>query len=386
MTKEQPATLPAPAGFNSLSTPTYRGSTITYPDYDSFVARGSLGRKAYTYGLAGTPTSRALADKLTALENGADTYLTPSGLMAITVTFLALLSSGDRVLLPETVYAPVRRFAKDTLARIAIEAHYYDPTKPLDLSAFGPELRLLWIESPGSVTMEMQDILRLSAQARSLGILVGCDNSWATPLYCRPLELGADIVVEAVTKYLSGHSDILLGSITARTEALAARIHQTVRALGVGVSPDDCFLALRGLETAHVRLSHIARTALIVAKKLKDDHHVAEVLMPAIPGVAGHDIWKAQYSGASGVFSFLMQPEDRDHHRARFAALTMFKIGASWGGTHSLIAPSPVADGRCGGRYQDQMIVRISVGLEDAQAIAKDLDRFLGQGRHTNLR
>ncbi len=364
-------------GFNSLSVPTYRASTITYPNVDSFIARGSRGRHAYSYGLAGTPTSRTLADKLTALENGCDTFLTPSGLMAITVSCLAVLSAGDRVLLPETVYAPVRRFAADTLAKLNIEAHYYDPTKPVDLGAFGPELRLLWIESPGSITMEMQDIAALSKQAKDQGILVGCDNSWATPFYCRPLDLGADIVVEAVTKYLAGHSDLLLGSTTVRTNDLAGRIHAAIRALGVGVSPDDCFLALRGLETAHVRLTHVGRTALSLAEKLLQHENVTDVLMPALPSGSGHALWKQQYSGTCGVFSFVMLPDDEESYRARFARLQLMQIGASWGGTHSLIAPSPVADGRCGGRYDGKRINRLSVGLEDAKEIGADLDRFL---------
>lgn len=367
------------AEFNSLSVPTYRGSTITYPDYDSFVARGSLGRNAYTYGLAGTPTTRALADNLTALENGVDTFLTPSGLMAITVTFLALLKSGDRVLLPETVYGPVRRFAEDTMVPMGIEALYYDPTKPLDLDS--AEVRLLWIESPGSITMEMQDIHGLATAARSRGILVGCDNSWASPLLCQPLNLGTDVVVEAVTKYLSGHSDLLLGSITARDEDVASDIHKTIRSLGVGVSPDDCFLALRGLETAPLRLAHVGSVAEQIAKWLAEKDPVAEVLMPALPKALGHDLWKAQYKGASGVFSIIMKPEVDERHRTHFENLRLFQIGASWGGTHSLVAPSPVTDGRCGGLYDEKRVVRLSIGLEEAGVLLEDLDRFLSDDK-----
>jgi len=365
-------------GFNSLSVPTYRGSTITYPDYDSFVARGERGREAYTYGLAGTPTSRTLANRLTELENGTDTFLTPSGLMAITITFLAVLKAGDRVLLPQTVYAPVRRFAADTLAKLEVEALYYDPTEQLNLESHGTSVRLLWVESPGSITMEMQDIAGLSEAAHANGILIGCDNSWATPLNCRPLDLGADIVVEAVTKYLSGHSDVLLGSITTGSEEVANQIHAAVRSLGVGVSPDDCFLALRGLETASVRLAHVGDAALRLANGLTIYHQVANVLMPSLAGTDGHDLWKTQYSGASGVFSFIMKPEDVTEHRARYDRLERLQIGASWGGTHSLIAPCRVTDGRCGGRYDGKQIVRLSVGLEQVDQIAADIDRFLG--------
>lgn len=370
-------THPTANGFNSLSPATHRGSTITFPDYESFINRGTLGRSAYNYGLNGTPTTRELSAKLTELENGCDTFLTPSGLMAISVTLLACLNSGDCLLLPETVYGPVRRFASDTLAKFGIEVCYYDPTLPESINWDRPNLKMFWIESPGSITMEVQDITALVAEAKTRGILVGCDNSWASPLFCRPIDLGVDIVVEAVTKYLSGHSDLLLGSITTRDELSAAMVYQTIRSLGVGVSPDDCFLALRGLETARVRLDHIDKTAPVIARHIETSAGVEQVLYPALASNRFHKLWRSQFSGASGVFSFVMKDETDQIHAARYARLEVFKLGASWGGTHSLVAPSPVNDGRAGGVYDQKRIVRISVGLEPLDELINDVTRLL---------
>lgn len=365
--------------FLSLSPPTYRGSTILYPDYESFVNRSSLGRKAYTYGLNGTPTTRELASKLTEFEGGTDTFLTPSGLMAITTTILAVVCHGDHILLPDSVYAPVRRFAKTTLGKMGVTVEYYDPLKPEKLNFTTPNLRLIWIESPGSITMEVQDIPALSKAAHQHDILVGCDNSWASPIYCKPLNLGADIVVEAVTKYLSGHSDLLLGSITVQSEALATKIHETIISLGIGVSPDDCFLALRGLESATVRLAHIEKSALILATCLKASSTVSAILHPALEDFPTHHLWQQQFCGSSGVFSFVINDETDNDHAARFERLDTFQIGASWGGTHSLIAPSPVSDQvrTINPEFVGKRLVRLSIGLENIDALVKDITAFI---------
>ncbi len=366
--------------FRSLSVPTYRGSTIIYSDYESFVNRSKLGRKAYTYGLNGTPTSRALASRLTTLENGVDTFLAPSGLMAITTTLLAVAAQGDVILFPDSVYAPVRRFAATTLHKLGIRAEYYDSLAPETIDFGRPDLRLVWIESPGSITMEFQDIAMIARQAHAHGVLVGCDNSWASPLYCRPLDLGADIVVEAVTKYLSGHSDLLLGSISVASETLAEQIHDTIRSIGVGVSPDDCFLALRGLDSAGVRLAHVEKTAVRLAEMIRGAGTVSAVLHPALDGFPTQALWKRQYAGSTGLFSFVMRDEPDDAHGARFERLATLRIGASWGGTHSLIAPSPVdhAVRTVNTAFIGKRLVRLSVGLEDVGELERDLNAFLG--------
>lgn len=363
--------------FRSLSPATHRGSTIIFPDYQSFINRGKLGRSGYNYGLNGTPTSRHLSQQITDLEGGCDTFLTSSGLMAITVTLLACLSSGDGVCFPETVYAPVRRFASRTLSKMGIEVAYYDPCAPDDIDWKALNLRLVWIESPGSVTMEVQDFRAIVDLANTHDVLTGCDNSWASLYFCRPLEMGVDIVVEAVTKYLSGHSDLLMGSITARNEEFAGIIYETIQSLGVGVSPDDCFLALRGMETAELRLRRVSETAQSVATQLAQHPIIEEVLYPACEGNEFHNLWRAQYSGAGGVLSFIVRDEDEHSHASRFDRIDEIKLGASWGGTHSLISPAAVEDGRRGGRYDKRRIVRLSVGLESQEEILSDLASFL---------
>lgn len=366
--------------FHSLSVPTYRGSTILYPDYESFVNRGKLGRHAYNYGLSGTPTSRTLESRLSELENAADTFLVPSGLMAITTTLLTVASAGDCILLPDTVYAPVRRFAATTLQKLGVKVDYYNPLDPDTVAFDRPDLRLIWVESPGSVTMEVQDLPEIVTRARAHGVLVGCDNSWASPHFCKPLDLGADIVVEAVTKYLSGHSDLLLGSISVANESLAEQIYDTIKSIGVGVSPDDCFLAIRGLQSAKVRLTHIENTARRLAETIQSATTVSKVLHPALQSFPTHNLWARQFSGSSGVFSFVMNDEADHRHAARFERLKTIQIGASWGGTHSLIAPSPVSPNirTVDKTFLGKRLVRLSVGLEDTDLLAADVDAFLG--------
>jgi cysteine-S-conjugate beta-lyase len=365
-------------GFDSFSVPTHRGSTLIYPTYESFVTRGQRGRGAYTYGLHGTPTTRTLETTMSALEGGVDSFLTPSGLMAITTAIMAIVEAGDTVLFPDTVYPPVRRFAKDTLPKFGIDAKFYDPTNLREEDLDGDRIRLIWIESPGSTTMEIQDLPTISALAAKRGILVGFDNSWASPLFFKPLKQGADIVVEAITKYLSGHSDLLLGSITVKNEDIAQCIHTHVRSIGIGVSPDDCFLALRGMETAYVRLAQVEQTALALANHIDSYDNVAEVLHPALPGFGFHELWKKQFKGSSGLFSFVMDEEPERDFAERFNRLTLLKIGASWGGTRSVLAPTVLDTERTINRsYAGRKIIRFSVGLEAVDDLIADIDRLL---------
>lgn len=368
-------------GFNSFSVPTYRGSTLIYPTYESFMMRGQLGRNAYTYGLHGTPTTRTLQAKLTEMEGGIDTFLVPSGLMAVTTAILAVVEQGDTVLFPDTVYPPARRFANSILKKFGVDAEFYDPADLSSLNIKNNRVRLIWVESPGSMTMEIQDLPAISALAAKHGILVGCDNSWASPILCKPLEYGADIVIEAVTKYLSGHSDLLLGSITVKNEEIAKKIHNYVRLSGVGVSPDDCFLALRGLETARVRLSQIESSALKIAQYISLHEDVMEVLHPALPSFKFHELWKKLFTGSSGLFSFVMADEPEQVFAERFTRLESLKIGASWGGTQSVLAPTVLNGERTINRsYAGKMIVRMSVGLEPPDDLIADIDRFLANG------
>lgn len=366
------------AGFSSLSVPTHRGSTVLYPDYGSFITRGQQPRSAYTYGLHGTPTTRTLQDKITELEGGTETFLTSSGLMAITTAIMAVVGQGDSVLLPDTVYPPVRRFANETFPRFGIRAKYYDP---MDLPAdqiTGDRVRLIWVESPGSTTMEIQDLPAIVDLAAKHHVLVGCDNSWASPIFCKPLEHGADIVVEAVTKYLSGHSDLLLGSITTGDDRIADNLHRHVRSLGIGVSPDDCFLALRGIETSNVRLRQIEHAAVELACHIDQQVSVAEVLHPALSSFKSHRLWKKLFKGSSGLFSFVMIDEPEKKFAERFDRLRFIRIGASWGGTQTILAPTILSAERTVNRaHVGRRIVRVSTGLEALEDLIAEMESFL---------
>ncbi|MCC7273565.1 MAG: PLP-dependent transferase, partial [Alphaproteobacteria bacterium] len=323
-------------GYASLTVPTHRASTIVFPDGEAYARRRQRGPDGYTYGLSGTPTSRTLEAQLSLLEQGERTVLVPSGQAAITVVLLSVLLPGDRVLIPDTVYPPVRGVCADYLAPRGIAHTVYDPMIGAGIAdLIDARTRLVWIESPGSTTMEIQDVPAIAAAAHAGGALVGCDNTWASPLLFKPLAHGADFATEALTKYVGGHSDLLLGSISVRDVALHRRLKDTMRMIGIGVSPDDCALALRGIETMGVRLAHMGRVALDLARHLAASPAVARVLHPALPGCPGHAIWRRDFAGASGVFSVVLRPEAAPRLQAALSRLRLFAIGASWGGTRS---------------------------------------------------
>lgn len=365
-------------GYDSLTVPVYRASTIRYPDAASFTTRFERGADGYVYGLYGTPTHRHLEYKIAELEGGVRTVLAPSGQAAITNTFLALLRAGDKVLIPDTVYGPVRDFARHELTALGIEPRFYDPC---DLDALSAQIdgrtRLIWVESPGSVTLEVQDLAAIVAQARAAGALVGCDNTWASPLNFKPLDHGADIVVEALSKHFCGHSDVLMGAVTLRDEALGNLLKAAFGRLGVGVSPDDCVLVLRGIETLPVRLERAAASAAAVADWLTQHPLVEEVFFPALPGSPGHEIWKRDFAGACGVLTFSLADSVRANANEAMDAFELISIGASWGGTKSLIAPTSVKNQRTARPWTGpDFLMRLSVGLEHPKDLLADLERF----------
>ncbi len=365
-------------GYDSLTVPVYRASTIRYPDAASFAARFERSANGYVYGLYGTPTHRHLEYKLSELEGGVRTVLAPSGQSAITSTFLALLRSGDKVLIPDTAYGPVRDFARNELLALAIEAVFYDPC---DLDALSAHLddrtRMVWVESPGSVTMEVQDLAAIVALARAKGALVGCDNTWASPLNFKPLDHGADIVVEALSKHFCGHSDVLMGSVTVRDEALGLKLKAAFGRIGIGVSPDDCVLVLRGIETLPVRLTRAAASASTVVDWLVQHPLVDQVLFPPLPGSPGHEIWKRDFAGSCGVLTFSLVGSVSESAIKALDALELISIGASWGGTKSLIAPTSVKSLRTARPWTGpDYLLRLSVGLEHPEDIQADLQRF----------
>jgi cystathionine beta-lyase len=365
-------------GYDSLTVPVHRASTVRYADAASFAARFERGADGYVYGLYGTPTHRYLEYKITELEGGARTVLAPSGQAAITMAMLTLLKSGDRVLIPDSVYGPVRDFAGSELVALGIEAVYYDP---LNLGALeqliDSRTRLVWVESPGSVTMEVQDTPAIVAMAHARGALVGCDNTWATPLYFRPLDHGADLVVEALSKHFAGHSDILMGSVTVKDDALGYKLKAAFGRLGIGVSPDDCALVARGIETLAVRLNRAAQSASSIVDWLVAHALVQTVYYPALPGSPGHAAWKRDFAGACGVFSFALRGDVAASAFPALDRLKLVSIGASWGGTKSLIAPTSVKAMRTARPWTGaDYLMRLNVGLEHADDIRADLERF----------
>ncbi|MFD1910702.1 trans-sulfuration enzyme family protein [Halodurantibacterium flavum] len=366
-------------GFDPLGVAIHRGSTIAFEDAAAYAARGDRGDSGYAYGLYGTPTTRTLEEKLTRLEGGCRSFLVPSGQAANTMALLPFLSAGDHVLLADTVYPPMRDLARNELVRMGVVADFFDPTDLDDLrSRMLPETKIVWCESPGSTTMEIMDIPAVADIAHGGGALLGVDNTWATPLNLKPLTLGADLVTEALTKYVSGHSDVLMGSISVRSAELAARIKATIGRMGIGASPDDAALVLRGFETLGLRLRHSEAVAGRFAERLARHPMIRRVLFPALPSSPGHALFKRDFLGGSGVFTLTFPDRVAPHVTAALDALKLFVIGASWGGTRSLVAPMTVAANRSATRWIDPDItLRVSIGLEDENELWDDMQRFI---------
>lgn len=363
-------------GFASLAVPTYRASTIVFDDAEAYANRKYRGPDGYTYGLHGTPTTRTLEQQLSLLEGGERTVIVPSGQAGIAMVFLTVLKPGDKVLIPDTAYPPVRGLCQNYLAPRGIDYVAYDPLIGKDIAGLiDARTKLIWMESPGSTTMEFQDVPGIVAVAKARGVLTGCDNTWATPLLFKPLRHGVDFSMEALTKYVGGHSDLLLGSISVADITKHRALKDTTRMFGIGVSPDDCALALRGLQTMGVRLAHIGKIAAEFAPRLVGRPGVSHVLHPALPDCPGHSFWKRDFAGASGVFSVVLDPKIEARLEGALSGLKVFSIGASWGGARSLIAPMSVKDDREVRKVPgDPPILRISIGLEDPDDLWHDLD------------
>ncbi|MBO9128057.1 MULTISPECIES: trans-sulfuration enzyme family protein [unclassified Rhizobium] len=366
-------------GFASLATPVYRGSTIVFPDAASYRSRAARAPDGYTYGLSGTPTTRTLEGQLAQMHDAERAIILPSGQAAISVAMLSLLKKGDHLLVTDNVYPPVKQFAREVLSDLGVETEYFDPTDLTDLGGkLRPgETRLVWIESPGSTSMELCDIPEVARLSKSAGALVGCDNTWATGLICKPLDLGVDIVAEALTKYVGGHSDILLGAIIVREMDLYAKFRRTLSALGIGVSPDECSLALRGIQTMSLRLRHVGSVSEEFAERLAG-RGAYEVLHPCLPGFDGHNIWKRDFSGSAGVFSIRLEGVSDEVIDRRLDMLKTFAIGASWGGTRSLVVPMVIDNDRHVMELPKRSTyLRVSIGLESADDLWNDLQTLL---------
>lgn len=348
-----------------------RASTILFDDVAELRA-SKPGHGHYRYGLQGTATHWALADALTELEPGAaGTVLYPTGLAAITGPLLALLSAGGEVLVPDNVYGPTRKFCDTILRRMGIGAHYYDPLIGGGIrDLIGNGTRVILLESPGSLTMEVQDVPAICAVAREHGVATLLDNTWASPLLFPAIAAGVDVTILAATKYVGGHADVMLGSATA-TEEYYRRIQTAAWDLGFAVSPDDCFLASRGLRTMGVRLRQHEENALKVARWLKTRPQVGLVLHPALPDCPGHAVWQRDFQGSSGLFSFELLGGSAAARDAFVDGLRLFGIGYSWGGYESLVLP--VEAHRSVSEPPAHNLVRLHIGLEDPDDLIADL-------------
>ena len=368
-------------GFKALGVAVHRASTIVFEDAEAYATRGQRGPDGYSYGLYGTPTTRTLEHKLTLLEGGARTFLVPSGQAANAFAALSLLSAGDKILITDACYPPMRDFADSDLIRMGVAVDYFDPLSPADLeSRIDDSTRLVWCESPGSTTMEVQDLPAIAAIAKRHGALVGCDNTWATPLNFKPLAHGADIVTEGLTKAIAGHSDVLMGSITVKDQALAEPLRRTLGRLGVGVSPDDAALVLRGFETLAVRMRQSRASAEVLMAALARHPAVARIIHPSVPGSPGHEVWKRDFLGASGVFGVVFTSEASVHAAPSLDVLKTIAIGASWGGNRSLVAPMPVKAFRTATRWEGpDLVLRFGVGLEAIEDLEADIAALLAE-------
>jgi cystathionine beta-lyase len=369
-----------PQGYRSLASPVFRGSTTLFPDAASVDDSWDQYEVGYTYGLYGTPTTLELAGKICELEKGYRTIVTPGGQGAISLINLALLKSGDHILIPENVYTPNRQLARNVLRRFGVETSFYPPEVGAGIKDLLREnTRLVWCESPGSITMEVEDVPAIAEAAHARGVLVALDNTWAAGVYFDAFAHGVDITMQALTKYVGGHSDVLLGSVTVKDPKLYQQLGATQQLLGSAASPDDCSLALRGMRTMAVRLHHIEASALQIARYLAARSEIDLVLHPGLEGSPGHELWKRDFTGSAGVFPIVFKPQATKAEVLAFVdGLELFEIGYSWGGVTSL-AVAYDFHGSKGRPDYGHRIVRLNIGLEDTADLVDDLERCLGQ-------
>jgi cystathionine beta-lyase len=378
--KRKPATDVAHLGrtpaehLGAVNTPVYRATTILFDTLADLEAAERGDYPGVTYGLHGLPTVTDLQAAVSALEGGHASLAVASGLAAITLALIGTVNAGDHVLVTDAVYGPTRRFCDNQLKRFGIEVSYYDPLAGEAIERdFRPNTRLVFAESPGSLTFEVQDIPAIARVAHARGALLMLDNTWATPLGFAPFAHGVDIALHAGTKYIGGHSDVLVGVIDC-TEATYPCLHRLWTDMGVALSSDDAFLALRGLRTLAVRLERHTQSALRIAQWLREQPEVAEVIYPALPGSRGHELWKRDFTGACGLFGVALKPAPKARVSALLDGMRLFRMGWSWGGFESLIIPANVERAKRTFKWQvDGPYLRLHVGLESAEDLIADL-------------
>ncbi|MEI2417038.1 cystathionine beta-lyase [Orrella sp. JC864] len=361
--------------FASLSPAVWRASTVVFDTLDDFVERKQRQPDGYSYGITGTPTARLLETRIAELEQARHCVVTPSGAAALMTTVMAFVRGGDHVLVSAACYGSLLAFCQRWLAQMGVQVELYRPTLGADVEALiRPNTRLICLEAPGSLTMEMADVPAIAAVARRRGVLTMMDNTWASPLGFRPLAHGVDFSVEAATKFFSGHSDVLMGSVSTNDAEHYAVLRETQSILGQQVSPEDCFLVLRGLETFALRLAAQGQATLALARWLAQQPEIEQVMYPPLESDPGHALWKRDYAGYGCLFSLVLREAPPAAFHAFFGALQQFPIGASWGGVHSLAAYYP-GELQASRPYPatDRPLVRLSIGLEAVESLRQDL-------------
>jgi cysteine-S-conjugate beta-lyase len=368
----------APDGFAAFPTAIHHASTVLFKDVAALRSRNWQDKTGYTYGLHGTPTTFTLEARLAAIENGSHCVLAPSGLAAIAMVDLALLKTGDDVLLPDNVYNPSRELGNWLAKDFGISARYYDPMAGGAIAeVMQPNTRLIWTEAPGSVSMEVPDIPAICRAAHAAGALVAIDNTWSAGIAFAAFDHGVDIVMQALTKYQSGGSDVLMGAVMTRDRALHQRLELAHMRLGYGVGADDAYLVSRGLATMKLRFDAHDRGARQVAAWLKARPEISRVLHPAFPDCPGHEHWKRDFTGAGGLFSVIFNDRYSEAQTDRFIdSLRLFKIGYSWGGANSLCVPYRMQGMRREWTAAGQLL-RFNIGLEDPVDLIADIEQAL---------
>ena len=361
--------------YASLATPVYRGSTVVFDDQAAVIDDWQQADKGYSYGLYGTPTTLELASRIAGIEGARETFIVPGGQAAIALIYLAYCQAGSHALVPHSAYGPNKAMAEGLMRGLNVEVEPYDPMIGPGISdLIRKNTTLIWCESPGSVTMEIQDVPAIVKVAHAKDVAVALDNTYAAGVMFDAFAHGVDVSMQALTKYVGGHSDLLLGSVSVRDDAAYTKLGSIYQQLGLAVSPDDCSLALRGLQTLAVRLEALEKATLIVANWLTNHPQIDKVYHPALPSCPGHDIWARDFKGSTSVFSFTFKDTVSATKVVDFInALNVFKIGMSWGGINSLAIVYPDLqrpDQDFGGR-----IIRLNIGLEAPNDLIADLDQ-----------
>lgn len=371
--------------YGIVNPPVYHASTIVYPSVKAHDESRKNKFAGVSYGRVGTPTTFAFEEAVATLEGGHRSVSVSSGLNALTTAVLAVVKAGDHILASDSVYFPLRVFCTEMLTRFGVETTFYDPHVAGEISKLiRKNTRLICMESPGSVTFEMQDVPAICKVARDAGVLTMIDNTWSGGLYFQPFKHGVDFSIQAATKYITGHSDSMLGTITAANEEHWLLVKQTATKLGTHAAPDDCYLGQRGIRTLAVRLSQHQENGLKLARWLQGRPEVARVVHPALPQDPGHRIWKRDFTGACGLFGIMLKPYGKPAVDALIDSLEVFGLGYSWGGYESLIVPSNPASIRTATQFDGTgPYLRLHAGLEDSEDQIADLERgFSVLNRH----